>query len=273
MMQPPKKSLGQHWLNDQASLLAMCDAAQVKAGDLVLEIGPGRGALTAKLLERGAKVIAVEIDKILAANLQNNVLPHLSAAIKAGPWKDQLEVIQDDILEFDLSKLPKVYKVVANIPYYLTTMLVRNLSETANPPSIIALLVQKEVAQRIAAGPGQMSILGVSAQLYHACQLGQIVPAELFDPAPKVDSQIVILTRHKKSMFNNLDTKVFFKLVKAGFSQRRKKLRSSLSGGLRMDKQEIDDLLQKANINGQQRAQELSLAQWHQIYQVYKKSP
>lgn len=272
-MQLPKKSLGQHWLNDEASLLAMCDAAEVEPGDNVLEIGPGRGALTVKLLERGANVTAVEIDKILAANLVNNVSKLLPIEYRDSAWKPRLTVAAEDILEFDYARLPPDYKVVANIPYYLTTKLIRDLSETTNPPSIIALLVQKEVAERIVASPGQLSILGVSAQLYHECSLGQVVPAELFDPAPKVDSQIVILTRRGYPLFDDLDFKQYFKVVKAGFSEKRKKLRSSLSGGLGVTKAQADELLAKSKVSGDQRAQELSLEQWYQIYQAYHQLP
>jgi 16S rRNA (adenine1518-N6/adenine1519-N6)-dimethyltransferase len=254
-----KKSLGQHWLNDNASLNAICDAADVQEGDHILEIGPGQGSLTNKLLQRGAHVIAVELDETLAKNL-----PH---RVSATPGTHlSLEVVQGNILEFNLTILPPGYKVVANIPYYLTSNLLRVLCESSNPPSAVALLVQKEVAQRIAAKPGNMSVLSVSAQLYYTPTLGQIVPAKLFTPPPKVDSQIISLTLRHKPLFKDLDGKKFFSVVKAGFSSRRKKLRSSLSGGLHINKEEADELLIKAGINGNLRAQELSLEDWYKMY-------
>jgi 16S rRNA (adenine1518-N6/adenine1519-N6)-dimethyltransferase len=258
-----KKSLGQHWLNDNASLEAMCDAADVQAGDHILEIGPGQGSLTNKLLQRGAHVIAVELDETLAKNLPH----HISPICEDGPCNGGLEVVQGNILKFDLSKMPPGYKVVANIPYYLTSNLLRTLSESSSPPSKMALLVQKEVAQRIAAKPGDMSVLPVSVQLYYTVKLGPIVPSKLFIPPPKVDSQIVGLTQRPEPLFKDLDSKKFFQVVKAGFSTRRKKLRSSLSGGLHISKEEADELLAKAGIDGNLRAQELSLDDWYKLYQ------
>lgn len=249
-----KKSLGQHWLNDQPTLEAIAQAANLTPTDTVLEIGPGQGSLTSQLLPRAGKVIAIELDTILAHSLPTQ----LKAA--------NLEVIHGDILTFELSQLPVGYKVVANIPYYLTSNLIRVLSESTNPPSLMILLVQKEVAQRLAAQPGQMSLLSVSAQLYYEPKLGQTVPAELFEPPPKVDSQVIVLARRPQPLFTNLDSKQYFKVVKAGFSGRRKKLRSSLAAGLQIDKAKADYLLYQANIDGNLRAQNLSLNDWHKLY-------
>jgi 16S rRNA (adenine1518-N6/adenine1519-N6)-dimethyltransferase len=156
---------------------------------------------------------------------------------------------------------------VANIPYYLTSNLLRVLAESANPPSIIALLVQKEVAERVAAEPGDMSLLSVSVQLNYTAELGQVVRAELFTPPPKVDSQIIKLVRRPAPLFEGLEYKQFFRVVKAGFSQRRKKLRSSLSAGLRISKPAVTELLEAAGVDPNARPQELSLEQWHAIYQ------
>ncbi|MBX4190718.1 16S rRNA (adenine(1518)-N(6)/adenine(1519)-N(6))-dimethyltransferase RsmA [Candidatus Saccharibacteria bacterium] len=253
-----KKKLGQHWLKDEATLEAICEAADVVPADIVLEIGPGLGDLTRQLVKRAGQVIAVEIDKILAVSLYDRVQAR------------NLEVINTDILSFDLTSLPANYKVVANIPYYLTSNLIRVLSESTNPPTIAALLVQKEVAERIAAKPGQMSLLSVSIQLYYAPKLGPIVSAELFEPPPKVDSQLVILKRHNQLLFNGIDTKTYFRIVKAGFAGRRKKLRGSLAAGLHLSKADADKLLSRSGINGDQRAQELSLEDWHKLYMAYK---
>lgn len=252
-----KKSLGQHWLNDDASLEAMCEAAEVVAGDIVLEVGPGKGSLTAKLLERGAKVVAVEFDESLVPKLRERF------------EGKNLELHYGSILEFDLATLPKGYKVVANIPYYLTSHLLRQLCESTNPFKQAALLIQKEVAERVVAEPGDMSLLSISVQFYCESGLGPIVPADLFTPPPKVDSQILMLG-YKGPRFDDVNVKRFFQLVRAGFSERRKMLRSSLSGGLRITKTEASELLAKANINPEFRAQELSFDDWHKLYLAEK---
>jgi 16S rRNA (adenine1518-N6/adenine1519-N6)-dimethyltransferase len=251
-MKTPDKSLGQHWLFNKESLEAMAEAGQIEKGDDVLEIGPGLGTLTTLLLGRGASVTAVEFDDSLADELP------LRVKDSAG----KLQIIKQDILKFNLNDLPKDYKVCANIPYYLTSHLLRLLSESTNRPSRVALLVQKEVAERVSAKPGQMSLLSVSTQMYFEVAVGRVVPANLFLPPPKVDSQILILTRRAEPLFNGVDERQLFKVVKAGFSERRKKLRSSLSGGLGIPKAKTDELLQKAGIDSNLRAQNLSLQDW-----------
>ncbi|MBA3757456.1 ribosomal RNA small subunit methyltransferase A [Candidatus Saccharibacteria bacterium] len=256
-MDLPRKSLGQHWLKDEPTLAAICRAAQLGESDVVLEIGPGLGALTKHLVKKSRKVVAVELDKTLADQLPKSI-----------PSRN-LEVVNGDILKFDFSKLPSRFKVVANIPYYLTSNLLRVLSESKNPPKVIVMLVQKEVAERIAARPGKMSVLAVSVQLYYEAELGQVVPAIFFEPPPKVDSQVIILRRHFSPLFDNVDEKKFFRLVKAGFSSRRKMLRSSLAGGLDMSKHDIEEMLMAAEVNGDLRAEALSLTQWHSIYTEY----
>ncbi len=251
-----KKSLGQHWLTDAATLQAICDAGQIKPTDTVLEIGPGTGTLTELLVTRAKQVIAVEYDAALAAQLAGRI-----EAIN-------LKVVEQDILTYDLTDLPTEYKVVANIPYYLTSKLIRTLSETPNRAARVVLLIQKEVAQRVAAKPGDMSLLSVSAQFYWQVSLGQEVSARMFTPPPKVDSQVLVLTRHAEPLYPDTDTKQFFRLVKAGFSARRKKLRGSISGGLRIHKEQATELLVTAGIDPNLRPQELSLDNWHDLYKV-----
>lgn len=254
----PKKSLGQHWLEDERALKYIAEQAQIEPGDTVLEIGPGPGGLTRYLIEKAKKVVAIELDANLAHELKQKI-----------PYNN-LEVIEADILKFDLSALPKGYKVVANIPYYLTSNLLRVLGEAANPPSQMVLLVQKEVAERIAARPGQMSILAVSVQLFYEPKLGKIVPAAMFNPPPKVDSRVIELVRRPRPLFPDLDTREFFRIVRAGFSEKRKKLRSSLSGGLGISKSDADMLLNQAEINGDLRAESLSLQQWYRLYVEFR---
>jgi len=255
----PKKSLGQHWLHDEDSLLAMCIAAELESEDVVVEIGPGLGTLTKYLVMRAGKVTAVEFDEELYRKLPKSITA------------DNLTIVHDDCLKFDYNSLPMGYKVVANIPYYLTSNLLRVLSEAQNPPAIIVLLVQKEVAERVAAIPGKMSLLSVSVQLYYTASLDMVVPAELFTPPPKVDSQIIKLVRRDKPLFENLNSELFFRIVKAGFSQRRKKLRSSLSAGMHISKDAVEELLQTAGIDAHSRPQELSLEQWHLLYLQFTK--
>ena len=249
--------MGQHWLADTEALEAITEYAELKPTDTVLEVGPGLGTLTKYLTNQASHVIAVEFDEALAAQLPQRVPA------------SNLNVVYQDILTFDLTSLPTHYKVVANIPYYLTSNLLRILSESSNPPSQMVLLVQQEVAERICAAPGQMSLLAVSVQLYYTAELGITIPADKFDPPPKVDSQVVILRRYQKSRFASLDTAKFFKIVKAGFSERRKKLRSSLAGGLDLPKDQVDSWLARSGIDGDLRAQNLSLDDWHQLYENY----
>ena len=249
--------MGQHWLEDQLTLESICRAAGLNKADTVLEIGPGRGSLTTELLQRARRVVAVELDDNLALQLSARYSDH------------NLEVVNQDILRFDLTSLPSDYKVVANIPYYLTSTLLRVLAQSQNPPEIMVLLVQKEVAERICAAAGRTSLLSVSVQLYYEAQLGQIVPAKLFRPPPKVDSRVVILKRRTKTLLGQLSATDFFEVVKAGFSNRRKKLRSSISGGLAISKNQADQLLKQAGIDGNLRAQNLSLKQWRDLAETW----
>lgn len=252
-MSGPNKSLGQHWLRDRDVLSHIADCAEVNSEDTVLEIGPGLGTLTAELLRRVDKVVAVEFDEALARKLPGQF-----------PGK-RLEVINEDILSFDLSQLPKGYKVVANVPYYITSKIVQKLMTAGNKPSISVLLVQKEVAERIAAEPGDMSILAISAQVYAEASLGDVVPAELFTPPPKVDSQVVVLKTRERSLVLPENEREFFRIVKAGFSAKRKKLRSSLSGGLGISKQETEILLEKTGVSPDSRAEDLTVNDWQNV--------
>jgi len=256
-MTAPKKHLGQNWLRDSTALEAMCEAAAVGPNDLVLEIGPGLGTLTEKLLETGAEVWALEYDESLIPGLEKKFHQYDST---------RFHVEHADILQYDFNNPSPGYKVVANIPYYLTSNLLRRMCEAENHFSTAALLVQKEVAERVAAHPGDMSLLSVSVQFYCDVSLGMIVPAELFTPVPKVDSQILVLNYRSAPLYPDVDSKKFFRFVKAGFSERRKKLRSSLSGGLRISKQEAESLLQKAGVDPNLRAQALSLGDWYNLY-------
>lgn len=255
-----KKELGQHWLHDESILDAIVEAGEVAEKDFVLEIGPGLGTLTQKLADTGAQISALEFDKDLLGSLRKKFKNCNNVAILEG-----------DIRTFNFSELPKDYKIVANIPYYLTSHLIRSISESDNSPSLAVLLIQKEVAERLCAKPGQMSILSVTAQFYFECFLDIEVPAEYFTPPPKVDSQVVVL-KYRKSKLFDVDEKQFFRVVKAGFSEKRKTLRNSLSGGLAISKEQAEKLLKKTRIDSGKRAQELSLDDWRELYLEYGRS-
>ena len=252
----PKKELGQHWLTDRFILGEIADTAQIASDDTVLEIGPGLGTLTSELLARAKNVVAVEFDAELARKLPGQF-----------PGKN-LVVKNEDILSFDLSSLPANYVVVANVPYYITSKIVQKLMTAAHKPRVVVLLVQKEVAQRIAAAPGNMSILAISAQVYAEAELGLEVPRQFFTPPPKVDSQVIILRTRAQPLVSATDEKRFFRVVKAAFSAKRKKLRSSLAGGLAMSKPEVETMLAAANISPDARAEDLSIEQWRQIANI-----
>ncbi len=249
----PKKYLGQHWLKDRSVLDSIVEFAGVSEADTVLEIGPGLGTLTSALLRRAGKVLAVEYDSDLAIKLPAQF-----------PGKN-LEVIPGDILQFDLSVLPKEYKVVANLPYYITSKIIMFLLASKNRPATITVLVQKEVAERIAQVGGS-SILALAVENWAVAELGQVVPAELFTPPPQVDSQVIKLTMRSEPIA--LDEKAFMRVVKAGFSEKRKKLRSSLSGGLAISVSEAESVLGSAGIDPNKRAQELSFDDFSRLVEA-----
>lgn len=247
------KSLGQHFLVDRASVEAVADAAGVAKGDAVLEIGPGLGTLTQELLRRGARVTAVEADHELAELLKRDTPANLT-------------VIEQDIMKFDLSSLPAGYKVAANIPYYLTSRIFRLLLEAKNPPAVMSLLVQKEVAERVTAGPGDMSVLAFSIQYYGRPELTRVVGRQLFMPPPAVDSAVLRIQVTEPAFV--ADTARLFRLVKAGFGEKRKQLKNSLSGGLQMTAAEALELIETAGLAVTARAQELSIDDWRRLYEA-----
>ena len=254
----PKKSLGQHWLKDPEILADIAEAAELTGYDVVLEIGPGLGTLTSRLLARANSVTAVEFDADLARKLPGQF-----------PGK-KLTVVNQDILQFDLNQLPKNYKVVANVPYYITSKIVEKLMTAENKPSIAVLLVQKEVAERIAAEAGNMSVLSVSVQIFAEAEIDIEVPRQFFTPPPKVDSQVVILRTRNNPLITPEDQRDFFRIVKAGFSAKRKKLRSSLSGGLGIDKSAVEELLKNAGISPDARAEDLAIEDWKRLLKEWR---
>lgn len=249
-----KKSFGQNWLRDDYVLDKITESADIDNKDTILEVGPGLGTLTQKLVDTGCNVIAVEADQDLIGSLKNKF--HNFANFK---------LISGDIMRFNLAAMPAGYKVVANIPYYLTSNLLRNLLESANAPLLMVLLIQKEVAERILAGPGQMSVLAFSVQYYAKPEYVMEVKKELFDPIPKVDSVVIKIVTHQSPLFE-ADPQKLFRIVKAGFGEKRKKLRNSLSGGLGVDTGLVEKLLKDSKISSTARAQELTMNQWRDLY-------
>ncbi len=243
-----RKSLGQHWLKDRDMLLDIADSASSENTDTVLEIGPGLGTLTSALFKFFNKVIAVELDDRLAENLP-----------KSFPGKN-LEVVHNDVLSINLSdlNLPEHYVVAGNIPYYITSPIIQKFLHADHRPEKIVLLIQKEVAERLAAAPGDYSILGLSAQIYAKVSLGPVVKREFFTPPPKVDSQVVIL----EPLATPLASEKTMSLIKLGFISPRKKLITNLLVGLKLPKERLQAAFYDCKISDNARPADLSIEDW-----------
>jgi len=248
------KNLGQHFLIDSEAVDEIIAAADIKPSDTVLEIGPGLGVMTDALGKTGASVVAVETDSKLVELLRRRV-------------PDNVTIEKSDIMKFNLATLPAEYKVVANVPYYITSPIIRLLMESSNPSSVAVLLIQKEVAERIAARPGDMSILALSVQYYADVELVTDVPRDKFYPVPNVDSTVIKIIRRDKPVFE-ADPQKLFRLIKAGFGEKRKQLRNSLAGGLQISTDQAIAVIATAGLNETARAQELSLDEWRALYVV-----
>ncbi|MBI3244120.1 MAG: ribosomal RNA small subunit methyltransferase A [Chloroflexi bacterium] len=251
----PKKSLGQNFLFDEAVLSRIVAAADVGLGDVVLEIGPGAGSLTRQLAQAAARVVAVELDDRLIP-----VLRHTLAGFH------NVTLLHGDILTVNLQSLiTSNYKVVANIPYYLTSAIIRRLLEAEFQPSVIVLTVQREVAGRICAAPPDMSLLAVSVQFYGQPHLVGHIPAGAFYPKPDVDSAIVRINLFDQPPLRGTEADRFFEVVKAGFSQKRKQIKNSLSAGLKLNGAEAEKLLRAAEIDPARRAETLTIEEWRRL--------
>jgi len=249
-----KKSLGQNFLHAPQVISAMIHAAQVKAGDTVLEAGPGKGVLTEKLLEAGAKVVAVEKD--------DRAIPFLSEKFKEETAAGQLELVHGDILAFDPTPL-RQYKIVANIPYYISGEFLRKFLESDTAPLCIVVMLQKELAKRIVEEKG--SILGISVRAYGNPTYVTSVPRKFFRPIPNVDSAVLLIENISKNFFESgkIDEKRFFEVLKAGFAHKRKVLIKNLEE--KMASADLKKLWERENWSFTLRAEELSLDDWKKI--------
>ena len=250
------KRLGQNFLQDHFALEKIAQAAEISPEDCVLEIGPGLGSLTRYLAVSARKVTAVELDPDLLAPLKAILTPH-----------PNVNVVHGDILELNISNLVDQpgYIVAANIPYNITSAIIRHLLESSPKPRRIVLTIQKEVAERICAAPGDLSLLALSVQVYGNPRIVAKIPAGAFHPIPNVDSAILRIDIFDESPIPTELLSTFFKLIKAGFSQKRKTLRNSLSSGLHIKPQDAENLLALAEIDPMRRAETLSIKEWKKL--------
>jgi 16S rRNA (adenine1518-N6/adenine1519-N6)-dimethyltransferase len=261
----PRKGLGQHFLADPNLLRKIVEAADLSREDVVLEVGPGLGTLTRWLVRSAGQVIAVELDEAMVEVLR--------VELKALP---NLEVVQGDILQLDPAALVRHhvppglrsslgYIVVANLPYYITSAAIRHLLEAGRPPRRLVLTVQREVAQRIVAGPGDMSLLAVSVQFYGRPRIVARIPAGAFIPPPNVDSAVVRIDTYESPPVDVPDTKAFFQVVRAGFGQKRKQLKNALAAGLGLPPPDVAAGMERAGVEPRRRAEMLTLEEWARL--------
>jgi len=255
------KGLGQNFLQDPLALEEIVSAAEIQPTDTVLEIGPGLGSLTRYLAISAKEVVAIELDPNLLPPLQAVLIPY-----------SNVRLIQGNILKLSPKDLitEKDYLVVANIPYYITSAVIRHLLEAEVKPRRMVLTVQKEVAERISAKPGDMSLLALSVQVYGKPRIAARIPASAFFPAPKVDSAILCVDIYPAPLIKPELLNTFFKLIKAGFSQKRKTLRNSLSSGLHISPTSAAELLTRTGIDPQRRAETLSIEEWEKLSEIIK---
>jgi len=263
-----RKGLGQHFLVDDEVMETVVAAAELTPDDIVIEVGPGLGIMTDELAKRAGWVIAIELDNKLAGILRKT-LTH-----------DNVVILNEDVLGTDPKKLlqeqgkfPETlrpYRVVANLPYYITSPVLRHFLETSVKPEVMVVMVQKEVAEAIVAGPGRRSVLSISVQFYGRPSIVAHVPASSFYPAPEVDSAVVKIEVYPRPPVD-VDEEGFFALVRAGFTATRKQVANSLAQGLKLPKAEALGLLGEADIDPQRRAETFTLEEWATLWRVFNR--
>lgn len=253
-----KRTMGQNFLVDEQALAQIVAAADIQSTDTIVEIGPGLGVLTAELSKRAGKVIAIEKDDKFADVLKTQYL------------NSNVEIVHQDALNFEPNTyglIAESYKLVANIPYNITSLIIRKFLEEEDKPEMMILLVQKEVAERIIAEPGDMSLLAVSVQFYAKVEIVAIVPKESFFPTPKVDSAIIkLVSKSDSKQVSKTEEKDFFRIVKFGFAAKRKTLENNLSAGMHIKKDDARDIIKKAGFEAKVRAGDLSVEDWIRLF-------
>ena len=258
----PARSKGQNFLIHEGIYDDIIKASNIGPDDEVLEVGPGLGFLTVRLVDKAKKVVAVELDDKLAAYLYTGF---------GVTNQEKVKIINQDILRFNPEQeFSGKYKIVANLPYNITSIFLRTFLSSKHKPESIVLMLQKEVTERIIAQPPDMSLLAVSVQHYSEPEIIRQVKSEYFWPAPEVDSAVIRFTV-KPPIFSAEQDKMFFRLVKAGFSAKRKMLKNNLAGGLRIDQEKISVAFKLVGINDKERAENLSLANWYQLFAALSK--
>jgi 16S rRNA (adenine1518-N6/adenine1519-N6)-dimethyltransferase len=276
-----KKSMGQNFLVDAGVLAEIIKAGELKSSDTVVEIGPGLGTLTFELAKHCKEVIAVEKDEKLAELLRMNLRTkepknptHPETIDETMKQRNNVRIISDDILKIPSNKLSTSdYKLIANIPYYITSKILRHFLESEHKPELIVMMTQKEVAERICARAGDMSLLSVSVQYYGEPEIIKIVKAESFFPKPEVDSAILRIAsiKYEVESIKGIKEEYFFKIVKAGFRTRRKTLLNNLKTGTQLQKDEILDIMKRVGVGENARAQELSIEKWGELCREIKR--
>jgi 16S rRNA (adenine1518-N6/adenine1519-N6)-dimethyltransferase len=266
------KRLGQHFLVNSGVLRNILQAAELSPRDVVLEIGPGLGVLTRGLVEQAGYVIAVELDKNMVELLRKDLSKRNNLSLLE---RDILKVEPLDLIRAEESKFPSTvtgpckYKLVANLPYYITQPVIRHFCEARLKPRMMVIMVQKEVAKNIVARPGEMSLLAVSVQFYGRPQIVDLVPAADFYPAPKVDSAILKIDLYPEPLLPVTAEKSFFRIVRAGFCAARKQVANSLAQGLDLPKDNVLSLMQKAGVSPLKRAEALTLEEWTRLENIF----
>ncbi len=258
----PSKGLAQNLLISEGIYARITDAAALMPTDVVLEIGPGLGTLTRRLAARARQVVAIELDRRMVAVLHSELDGLGNVHIVQG---DALELDPIETLRMAGADLSAGYKVVANLPYYITSRALRHLLDRGERPTLLVLMVQREVADRLRAGPGEHSLLSLSVQVYGAVQQVCRVPASAFYPQPRVDSAVVRIETYPKPLVAEELLPTFFTLLRAGFEHKRKQLHNSLEVGLALPPLQMHELLAEAGIPAEARPQALTLAQWREL--------
>jgi 16S rRNA (adenine1518-N6/adenine1519-N6)-dimethyltransferase len=260
----PKKSLGQHFLKDSAVSARIVETARIQPGETILEVGPGRGAITGMLADKADQLVLIELDGALADMLTERFADN-----------ENVRVIESDARDLDFLEggdVPEVvgrpYKVVANLPYYAAANIIRRFLESSNPPTEIVVMIQREVALEMAAPVGKMGMLSVATRFYADAEVMFDVPGDAFIPPPKVVSSVIRLVKRPEKALSVDDEAAFFKFVRAGFKAPRKQLHNSISRGLIIEVEEASDIIARAELDSMRRPRTLSIDEWGRLYEA-----